>query len=323
MIKSFDEYFGAVNEAFTREEVKIQNKTKQDIYMGFKNLGYKCLGTLYWSGNLYDRYNAIFSPVETFFKTYLLPMENEIWGRPLSFFNDAHRGLIVDAPKDYSHVTHYSKYYNEGERYEYLCDVLSNNVSCEKVVKIKGDAFPGAYIYCLWNPKEKYYYYIDARVKGHLLDYYIMLKTESLDDVKKRFTEMKEKEDEIRKRYEESEARKREEKERRIQACRKERMVKYEIEQTKKKIIEDFEKHPEKYKKIRSGSDLPKDIKDELNYESETTKYFKARCDGTSYYSNSGRGPLTYEYTVVVNNRELTDGYYYTDSYRPSNYTGD
>ena len=59
--------------------------------------------------------------------------------------------------------------------------------------------------------------------------------------------------------------------------------------------------------------------------EREYQAYEKALAikNSDTYYESEGRGPEVSQTDYYINNRELTDGYMYSSSYRMSNWTGD
>lgn len=315
-VKKFEEYVSTIYEHFDMSTVKLQNKTKTEIYNGFKNLGYKCIGNFYWTTK--SENNPISKPVEKFLLNYLKPLENEVFGKTISQFGELK-------------VSYYSKYYDESDekKFQFVIDCISNNVSNEKVVKIKEK---GEYFYCFWNPTEKYYYYMSFESKQKIYTHrhgmtiynhdfsgiegifnnYISLKTESIDEVKKKFNDIKLKLDE-------------EERERELQ--RQEREKREEIESKIKKIksdiYKDYKENPKKYKEVNHYEDIPQEIRDDLDSKNyEDCEYFTDTRNG-SYYDNEGRGARVDTITYYINNRELTNGYVYTAITHRDNWTGD
>lgn len=310
-VKKFEEYVSTVYEHFDMSTVKLKNKTKTEIYNGFKNLGYKCIGNFYWSTEPHD--NLISEPVKKFLSNYLEPLEEEVFGKMISHLG----GLKVD---------YYSKYYQSDEKkFQFVIDCISNNVSNEKVVKIKENDVD---FYCFWNPIKKYYYYMSFESKQKvynnrysikdfsgiegIFNNYISLKTESIDEVKKKFNDIKLKLDE-------------EERERELQ--RQEQVKREEIESQVRKIksdiYKDYKENPKKYKEVNRYKDIPQEIRDDLNSKNyEDCEYFADTRNG-SYYDNEGRGARVDTITYYINNRELTDGYVYTKVTHRDNWTGD
>lgn len=313
-VKKFEEYVSTVYEHFDMSTVKLQNKTKTEIYNGFKNLGYKYIGNFYWTTKTYD--NFISEPVKKFLSNYLEPLEKEVFGKIIS-----HLGEL--------NVSYYPKSYESDEKkFQFVIDCISNNVSNERVVRIKEK---GNNFYCFWNPTEKYYYYMSFGSKQNvysnrygitiynrdfsgiegIFNNYISLKTESIDEVKKKFNDIKLKLDE-------------EERERELkrQEREKRKEIESQIRKIKSDIYKDYKENPKKYKEVNRYEDIPQEIRDDLNSKNyEDCEYFADTRSG-SYYDNEGRGARVDTTTYYINNRELTDGYVYTTTYR-DNWTGD
>ena len=98
--------------------------------------------------------------------------------------------------------------------------------------------------------------------------------------------------------------------------------IESQIRKIKSDIYKDYKENPKKYKEVNRYEDIPQEIRDDLNSKNyEDCEYFADTRSG-SYYDNEGRGARVDITTYYINNRELTDGYVYTTTYR-DNWTGD
>ena len=79
MIKKFEEFVSTIYEHQNRKDVKFNNKTKSEIYIGFKNLGYKCIGNFYWSSKSYN--NLIPKCLNDLFYDKMIPTVKDIFGK--------------------------------------------------------------------------------------------------------------------------------------------------------------------------------------------------------------------------------------------------
>lgn len=286
-VKKFDEYVSTVCEHFDADSIKKKDRTKNEIYTGFKNLKYKCLGSFYWKYKNYGNY--ICEHVKDFLKKFLSPVETEIFGAEVSTF----QGLTVE---------YFSKIYNRDvKKYMYSVSLVSEDMSDEKVVRIYDrDKASDAYVF--WNPVKKYYYYmyLDNITGCELFDRYVMLKTEPLYKVK----------DELKRIKSENDTRE------------NARRTRDEIGRIKSDIIGDYMKNPRGYKGVDGKSGLPDNVRDDMDKPGLDHEYFKAYIQG-SHYADDGYGLRVNTETCVINNRDLTDGYVFTYETRRSNYTGD
>lgn len=311
MIKKFEEFVSTIYEHQNRKDVKFNNKTKSEIYIGFKNLGYKCIGNFYWSSKSYN--NLIPKCLNDLFYDKMIPTVKDIFGKD-------YKSILKFNNLD---IDYYSKVYDWDNKFVYDC--IINNISNEKVIKIKDNGN----FYCFWNPTKKYYYYMSFKDRinsdiENIFDYYIFFKTEPVERVKEKLIELKKEKDEhdqeterIKKEYEEKERIKREKDEHRKKIIK-------EIDNIENSILQDAKENPDNYKKVDDYQDIPKNIQSQLS-ENDIEKKLNNDYFKTYKIIEYGR----YDDGLAqffINNRDLTDGYTYKTMIswsKPGTYYGD
>ena len=203
-------------------------------------------------------------------------------------------------------------------------ETISNATGLEKVQSCfskKGDLY-----YVLWNEKDKYFYFLTIDKYGYysnnsaigFLELYIKIRTAGLDVVTQEV-------DELYDEYLEGERNRKEEEDRKKEKEEEERRIKKEKEDAYQKRVDaikaDAEENPENYEMIDGESDLPEEIRKELDSDDYMdSKYVK-------YVLHGKKNPYDVEQAVVyVNDDELTKGYKYTitiNHARPGTYWGD
>lgn len=318
-------------------------RTKDEIYNGFKKIKYRYLGIFYWS---YKTVNAWdFDNVEEFVVNNLQPIEKKIFGEPRTFITeelniDFKRSKYFDVYLDYDNTNKKNLIDKYGEqmtiniikkRTRMLSQYLSN-VGQEGIFQIKEGG------YCFYNMKEKYYYNVAFNnLRGNLqevFEFYRCLKAVpnylSIYEQQCIETLKKEQDAEVKRQQW-----------LKIKEVRTKQFE--ELKKIKDSIKEDCEKNPENYKYV-PFKDLPKNVQDDIkadNTDNSRNSYggpvydedidFNKILNGTyfvystsyTYYESEGRGPEAFQTDYYINNRELTDGYMYSSSYRMSNWTGD
>lgn len=260
-IPSFGEYM--LLEHYDIKDVKPQPKTYAQIHDGFKGLGYDYLGHLSWTDRK-DYNNFCDEELEKLIEDKIWKLEEEVYGKPqtkceLDIFYMSRKHKLTD-----------------------VLDRIGQFEEKENICKIK---YKGKWLYCFWNPRQKYYYFMSIENRFTLKPV-IFLGTTGMPELFNRWIQMKHegveavKDDMLNGTFEKQRAEEKKQKEEEKQRKRKEEMEKPMTDNDKELIkqaddmrrwdwrkVDDLIAKADTYKGVQKLRDIQSELRD-LAYES-------------------------------------------------------
>lgn len=202
-VPSFNEYM--LLEHYDVRDVKQQNKTYGEMHDGFKGLGYAYLGHLAWTDRK-EYNNFCDKELEQAIEDNIWKLEEEVYGKPQT--------------KCELDIT----LLGNNKNMEDVIDRVGQFEDTENICKI---VYKKNWLYCFWNPRKKYYYFMSLQNRytsrptifigttnmQKLFNRWIQMKHEGVEAVKddmlngtfdkQRAEEKKQKEEEKRRQWEE------------------------------------------------------------------------------------------------------------------------